>query len=123
VYGDEVRRRIASIVPREYTRMGPPIRHLTRLLRATDARLRLLITLSDGKPEDYDGYIDEYAIEDTRKALIEARGCGVHPFCINIDQKASAYLRHMYGEGNYVFVNTIENLPLKMADFYRVLTS
>lgn len=123
VYGDEVRRRIASIGPREYTRMGPPIRYLTSLLRATDARLHLLITLSDGKPEDYDGYSDEYAIEDTRKALIEARGGGVHPFCINIDQKASAYLKHMYGEGNYVFVNTIENLPLKMADFYRVLTS
>jgi nitric oxide reductase NorD protein len=122
-YGDEVRRRISAIGPREYTRMGPPIRHLTRLLQATDARLRLLITLSDGKPEDYDGYNDEYAIEDTRKALIEARGRGIHPFCINIDQKASNYLRHMYGAGNYVFVNTIENLPLKMVEFYRVLTS
>ncbi len=123
VYGDEVRQRIAAIGPREYTRMGPPIRHLTRMLRATEARLRLLITLTDGKPEDYDGYNDEYAIEDTRKALIEARGIGIQPFCINIDQKASGYLRHMYGEGNYVFVNKIENLPLKMAEFYRVLTS
>lgn len=123
VYGDEVRQRIAAITPREYTRMGAPIRHLSRMLRATDARLRLLIALTDGKPEDYDGYNDDYAIEDTRKALAEARGAGIHPFCINIDQQASGYLRHMYGEGNYIFVNKIENLPVKMADFYRMLTS
>ncbi len=123
VYGDQVRQRIAAIGPREYTRMGPPIRHLTRLLRAADARLRLLITLTDGKPEDYDGYNDEYAIEDTRKALVEARGAGVQSFCINIDQQASGYLRHMYGEGNYVFLNKIEKLPVKMAEFYRLLTS
>jgi len=104
VYGDEVRQRIAAIGPREYTRMAPPLRYLTRKLLAIDAKLRLLITLTDGKPEDYDGYNDEYAIEDTRKALMEARGAGVHPFCINIDQKAGGYLRHMYGEGNYIFV-------------------
>ncbi len=122
-YGDQVRQRIAAIGPREYTRMGPPIRHLARMLRSTDARLRLLVALTDGKPEDYDGYIDEYAIEDTRKALVEARGAGVQSFCINVDQQASGYLRHMYGEGNYVFVNKIEKLPGKMAEFYRLLTS
>jgi nitric oxide reductase NorD protein len=123
VYGEEVRQRVGAIGPREYTRMGPPIRHLTRLLRGMDARMRLLITLTDGKPEDYDGYNDDYAIEDTRKALIEARGEGIHAFCLTVDQKAHEYLEHMYGRGNYIFVNKIENLPLRMTEFYRLLTS
>jgi len=123
VYGEEVRQRIGAIGPREYTRMGPPIRHLTRMLQATDARLRLLITLSDGKPEDYDGYVDLYAIEDTRKALVEARGGGIHSFCITVDQAAHEYLAHMYGRGNYIFVNKIESLPRRMTEFYRLLTS
>lgn len=123
VYGEEVRQRVGAIGPREYTRMGPPIRHLSRLLQGADARMRLLITLTDGKPEDYDGYGDDYAIEDTRKALIEARGEGIHAFCLTVDQKAHEYLEHMYGRGNYIFVNKIENLPLRMAEFYRLLTS
>lgn len=122
-YGEEVRQRIGAIGPREYTRMGAPIRHLTRMLQATDARLRLLITLTDGKPEDYDGYVDVYAIEDTRKALVEARGGGIHSFCITVDQTAHDYLAHMYGRGNYIFVNNIERLPLRMTEFYRLLTS
>ena len=122
-HGDDVRRRIGAIGPREYTRMGPPIRHLTRRLRETDARMRLLIILTDGKPEDYDGYADTYAIEDTRRALIEARGNGIHAFCVTVDQKAQEYLAHMFGQGNYIFVNRIESLPLRMAEFYRSLTS
>ncbi len=122
-YGEAVRQRISAIGPREYTRMGPPIRHLTRLLRETDARMRLLILLTDGKPEDYDGYADTYAIEDTRKALIEARGSGIHAFCVTVDLKAQDYLAHMFGQGNYVCVNRIESLPLRMAEFYRSLTS
>lgn len=122
-YGETVRQRIGAIGPREYTRMGPPIRHLTRLLKETDARMRLLIILTDGKPEDYDGYADTYAIEDTRKALIEARGSGIHAFCVTVDLKAQEYLAHMFGQGNYVCVSRIESLPLRMAEFYRSLTS
>ncbi len=67
-YSDEVRRRIAGIRPQDYTRMGVTIRHLTKLLNDVEARTKLLITLSDGKPDDYDGYRGEYGIEDTRQA-------------------------------------------------------
>jgi len=44
--------------------MGVAIRHLTKLLNSVDARTKLLITLSDGKPDDYsDNYRGEYGIE------------------------------------------------------------
>ena len=72
-YNQEVKARIAGIQPQDYTRMGVTIRHLTRLFKDIDARTQLLITLSDGKPDDYDGYRGEYGIEDTRQALVEAK--------------------------------------------------
>jgi nitric oxide reductase NorD protein len=122
-YSDEVKGRIAAIAPQEYTRMGPPIRHLTRLLGESDARIRLLITLSDGKPEDYDDYKGDYAIEDTRHALIEAKAQGVHPFCITIDKQAHAYLPHMYGEVNYICIDEVGKLPNRIPEIYRGLTS
>ena len=122
-YTDEVRERIGSIDPREYTRMAPAIRHMTSILADVDAKVRLLITLSDGKPEDYDDYKGEYAIEDTRHALIEAKMAGIHPFCITIDQHAHEYMAHMYGEVNYIFINDVRKLPIRMPEIYRVLTS
>ncbi len=122
-YSDEVKGRIAAIAPQEYTRMGPPIRHLTRILAESDARIRLLITLSDGKPEDYDDYKGDYAIEDTRHALIEAKAQGVHPFCITIDKQAHAYLPHMYGEVNYICIDEVGKLPNRIPEIYRGLTS
>ncbi|NOQ45774.1 MAG: VWA domain-containing protein [Desulfobulbaceae bacterium] len=122
-YTEEVRQRIGSISPREYTRMAPAIRHMTSILGDVDAKVRLLITLSDGKPEDYDDYKGDYAIEDTRHALLEAKSAGVHPFCITIDKHAHEYMAHMYGEVNYIFINDVRKLPARMPEIYRVLTT
>ena len=121
-YSDEVRARIAGIEPRDYTRMGVTIRHLTQLLNDVSARTRLLITLSDGKPDDYDGYRGEYGIEDTRQALAEAKRTGIHPFCITIDQQAREYLPHMYGAVNYTLIDDVRQLPIRVSSIYRQLT-
>ncbi len=123
-YDDTVRCRIAGILPQDYTRMGVAIRHLTALLNAVDARTKLLITLSDGKPDDYsDNYRGEYGIEDTRQALVEAHRGGIHPFCITIDREAREYLPRMYGTVNYTVIEDVARLPLKVADVYRRLTT
>lgn len=122
-YCAEVQQRVAAMKPMEYTRMGPPIRHLTEKLQDVSSKVRLLIVLSDGKPEDYDEYKGTYAIEDTKKALLEAQGQGVRPFCITIDRAAQEYLAHMFGARNYVFINDIFSLPGRMAEMYRMLTS
>jgi nitric oxide reductase NorD protein len=122
-YDEIVKQRISSIAPREYTRMGPALRHATTLLKGVDARVRLLITLSDGKPEDYDDYKGEYAIEDTRHALIEAKAVGIHPFCITVDRHAQEYIGHMYGSVNYIQIDDVKKLPHKMPEIYRVLTN
>ncbi len=122
-YTDEVRGRIAGIRPRDYTRMGVTIRHLCHLLNEVEARTKLLITLSDGKPDDYDTYRGAYGIEDTRQALIEAKRTGIHSFCITIDSEARDYLPHMYGAVNYAVIDEVRKLPLKVSDIYRRLTT
>ena len=123
-YGEEVKARISGIRPQDYTRMGFAIRHLTKLLDEVEARTKLLITLSDGKPDDYhDGYRGKYGIEDTRKALQEAQRGGIHPFCITIDREARDYLPHLYGAAHYTVVDDVGRLPYKVADIYRRLTT
>lgn len=120
-YDDAVRRRIAGLKAGDYTRMGAPIRHLEGILEKVDAGKKLMIALSDGKPEDYDEYKGEYGIEDTRKALIEAKEKGITAFCITIDKEAAGYLPHMYGEANYTIIDNIESLPLKIPQIYKRL--
>jgi nitric oxide reductase NorD protein len=122
-YNEETKGRIAAIGPQEYTRMGPALRHAVGLLQKEEAKVRLLVTLSDGKPEDYDDYKGEYAIEDTRHALIEAKAAGIHPFCITIDKQAHDYIGRMYGEVNYIFVDEVRKLPVRLPEIYRVLTT
>ena len=123
-FGEPVRARIAGVAPKDYTRMGVAVRHLTKLLNRVDAKTRVLFTLSDGKPDDFhDGYRGAYGIEDTRKALIEARQSGVHPFCITIDREARDYLPRLYGPASWTLVDDVRKLPLKSADIYRRLTA
>ncbi|NJO14678.1 MAG: nitric oxide reductase activation protein [Thioploca sp.] len=123
-YTNLVQQRISGITPQDYTRMGVAIRHLSQLLNQVDARIKLLITLSDGKPDDYgDHYRGTYGIEDTRQALIEAKRDGIHPFCITLDTEAKDYLPHMYGVVNYIVIDEVRKLPLKVSDIYRKLTS
>ena len=119
----QVRARISGIKPRTYTRMGVAIRHLGKHLQALKARSRLLITLSDGKPEDYGGYRGRYGLEDTRQAIAEVRADGIYPFCITIDNEAREYLPYMYGSANYTVIDDVRKLPYKVSDIYRLLTT
>jgi nitric oxide reductase NorD protein len=121
---ETVKGRICGIEAKDYTRMGAPIRHLTRKLKEVDARTKLLITISDGKPDDYDlEYRGEYGIEDTHQALLEARREGIHPFCITIDKEGQEYLPHMYGAASYTVIDDVRKLPLKVSDIYRRITT
>ncbi|MDZ7595519.1 MAG: nitric oxide reductase activation protein [Thiobacillus sp.] len=123
-YGDEVKARIAGIRPQEYTRMGFALRHMTKLLNQVEAKTRVLITLSDGRPDDYfDVYRGQYGIEDTRMALLEAARTGIHPFCITLDREARDYLPHMYGAARYVILDDVRQLPVKVTDIYRRITT
>ena len=122
-YDNSVKERISNIQAMDYTRMGASIRHLTMLLQNVEAKTKLLITLSDGKPDDVDGYRGTYGIEDTKKALIEARFQGIHTYCITIDEEAMEYLPYMYGKSNFAVINQVDKLPTKVSDIYRKITA
>jgi len=122
-YDKSVKDRICNIQAMDYTRMGASIRHLTMLLNNVEAKTKLLITLSDGKPDDVDGYRGTYGIEDTKKALIEARFQGIHTYCITIDEEAMDYLPYMYGKSNFAVINQVDKLPLKVSDIYKKITT
>ena len=122
-YDKSVKNRISNIEAMDYTRMGASIRHSTMLLSQVEAKTKLLITLSDGKPDDVDGYRGTYGIEDTKKALMEARFLGIHTYCITIDDKAMDYLPYMYGKTNFAVINQVDKLPVKVSDIYRKITA
>jgi nitric oxide reductase NorD protein len=100
--GPSVRRRVAALEPDRYTRVGAAIRHASALLAGQPARHHLLLVLSDGKPNDVDGYDGRYGVEDTRQAVAEARVQGLVPFCLTVDREAPAYMPSIFGRAHAV---------------------
>ncbi|OHC68066.1 MAG: hypothetical protein A2045_10105 [Rhodocyclales bacterium GWA2_65_20] len=122
-YDAETRQRIAGIEAKDYTRMGVAVRHLSALLVRQNTRHKLLVTLSDGRPDDYgDEYRGRYGIEDTRRALLEAREKGIRSYCVTIDRHGADYLPQLYGPAHYSVIDDARKLPQKIAEIYRKLT-
>jgi hypothetical protein len=122
-YGEEVKRRIGGITYQNNTRLGAAIRHATARLGKQEARTRLLIVLSDGRPYDHDYGDARYAREDTREALRQAKNEGITPFCITIDRESEAELRDLYGEIGYTIIDDVLSLPERLPGIYRRLTT
>ena len=122
-YSDEVMRRIGGITYQNNTRLGAAIRHAAAKLEKQEARTRLLIVLSDGRPYDHDYGDARYAREDTREALIDAKSRGITPFCITIDRESESELRDLYGEIGYTIIDDVMSLPERLPGIYRRLTT
>ncbi len=122
-YNAAIRGRINAIKPGYYTRMGAAIRQGAQLLKDQDSERRLLMILTDGKPNDLDKYEGRYGIEDTRKAIREARELDLQPFCVTIDTKANDYLPHLFGSGGYVVIRKPSQLPKELPLLYARLTA
>jgi hypothetical protein len=115
----EIRSTIGGMSGRLATRMGAAIRHATATFEGIESRRRLLLILSDGRPEDYDDGGDRrYLHEDTRMAVKEAVAKGVHPFCITVDTMANQYLPQIFGQGHYLVLDHINSLPNKLPEIY-----
>jgi nitric oxide reductase NorD protein len=121
-YDGAVRGRIGAIKPGYYTRMGAAIRYARTLLESQPAQRRLLLLISDGKPNDLDKYEGRYGIEDTRRAVHEARTAGLQPFCVTVDKKGSDYLPYLFGSGGYLVIRRPQELPRKLPMLYARLT-
>jgi nitric oxide reductase NorD protein len=105
------RRRIAALAPRDNTRLGAAVRHATAVLNEQPAQRRVLLVLSDGQPNDVDWYQGAYAVEDSRRAVLDARASGVHTFCLTVEQEEMEYLPHLFGPTGYRILSRPAQLP------------
>ena len=121
-YDAAARARILAIKPGFYTRMGAAIRQSASILAEQPASRRLLLIITDGKPNDLDIYDSRYGIEDTRMAVHEARRLGLTPFCVTIDSEAGAYLPYLFGPAGFCVIRKPEELPSRLPLLYVQLT-
>jgi len=113
-----VRDRVGAIKPGYYTRMGAAIRLATQRLGERPERQRLMLILTDGKPNDLDVYEGRYGLEDTRHAVQAARAAGLIPFCITIDEAAHDYLPMLFGQQGYALVHRPQDLVDRLTAVY-----
>lgn len=125
-FSENVPRRIDRIAPLHATRMGPAIRHAAQKLAEVDSKSRFLFLISDGRPQDRgysrEGVEKEYAVHDTRQALIEAKRMGITPFCLTVDKSGHDYLKTMMEDFSYEVLPDISMLPMRLPQLYRALT-
>lgn len=122
-FGDKAMRRIGAIRPGYYTRIGAAIRYAAGRLDERPERHRLLLVLTDGKPNDVDHYEGRYGVEDTRKAVLEARTKGLAVFGITVDRKAQGYFPHLFGRGHYAIIGHLAHLSAALPKIYRQLAT
>ena len=126
-YGPVVKGRIEAISPRQSTRMGPSIRHGIQQLLKTESKVKAMIIISDGYPQDFDYGKDRtsklYGIEDTARALVEAKREGIHTFCLTVDPAGHDYLKDMCPDNQYMIIQDIAELPRELSRVYSSLTS
>lgn len=122
-FSSQTLRRITALRPGYYTRMGAALRHVSQLLAQQPKRHRLIVLLTDGKPNDLDHYEGRYGVEDTRQAIMEARRQGLKLFGITIDQHAQDYFPYLFGRGGYAIINRPERLIEVIPALYLQLTS
>jgi nitric oxide reductase activation protein len=118
---DTVRCRINALTPQRSTRMGAAIRHAVRQLEMAPSRVRLLIILGDGFPNDLD-YKQGYAVADTRRAVFEARSKDVYTHAITVNISGDPRLDDLYGNVRHTVISDVRELPGKLLRIYGALT-
>ena len=126
-FSSKIPKRIDRISPLHATRMGPAIRHCASKLMKTDERSKFIFLISDGRPQDRgysrEGVEKEYAVNDTKKALLEAKKQGITTFCLTVDKEGHDYMKSMMEDLSYEVLDDISSLPLRIPQLYRNLTS
>jgi nitric oxide reductase NorD protein len=123
-YDERSRRALSQLTPANYTRMGAAIRHVGNRLRERPGRQKMLLVLTDGRPHDpTDRYEARYAVEDTRRALLELRVQGLYCFGLTIDQRGQEFLPYLFGPGHYAVLSDPHSLPHVLPRLYARITA
>jgi nitric oxide reductase NorD protein len=119
--GAAVEARIAGLAPGQYTRLGAAIRHVAAGLALRPRTRRLLLVITDGKPNDLDHYEGRFGIEDSRMAVREARMRGAAAHGVVVGAKAEAWLPRIFGRGGFSVIADPERLTGALPEIYRHL--
>jgi len=120
-FDESVKGRIGAMAPQRSTRMGAAIRHATALLAPVQARVRLIVVLGDGFPNDLE-YKGPYAVEDTRRAVMEARAETIHVKGITVNVSDNMQLDRLYGPTHHTVIGDVRDLPDRLVRVYSALT-
>ncbi|SLN44654.1 von Willebrand factor type A domain protein [Roseovarius litorisediminis] len=113
--------RIGALRPGFYTRLGAAIRHASADLSKQGKKRRLLLVITDGKPNDLDHYEGRHGIEDTAMAVREARRAGHSVFGVTIDRQAKSWFPRLFGRGGFHVIPNPEKLTEALPLIYREL--
>ncbi len=116
-----VEARINTLKPGFYTRLGAAIRHASVGLSEQARKKRLLLVITDGKPNDMDHYEGRHGIEDSRMAILEARRAGHSVFGITVDRHGKTWFPRMFGQGGFALIPDPDKLTRALPDIYRHL--
>jgi von Willebrand factor type A domain-containing protein len=119
---DQVKYRIGNLAPGGLTRLGAAVRHGITKLDTIRARVKLMVILTDGRPYDLDYGDMDYAVNDTKKAIQEARKLKIHPFIITSDQEGAGYLKQITPITHSMILPKVELLPSILPAIYKRLT-
>lgn len=113
-------RRLNSLEPGAYSRLGAAIRHGASVLeRRGGTSRRLLVVLSDGLAYDH-GYERAYGAADARRALTEARRRGTGCVCLTIGAGTDvAALRRVFGSTAHATVARPDQLAGVIGPLFR----
>lgn len=103
-----------------YTRLGAPVRHLTRRLLDRPAQRRLLIIIGDGLMSD-EGYEGRYAWADVAHAVTEAHDAGICLYYLGVGPVRVDPLPEVFGPHRSQRIHRIEELPRALARIHRAL--
>jgi len=115
-----VMRRLNSLEPGAYSRLGAAIRHGSAVLeeRGGTSR-RLLVVLSDGLAYDH-GYERAYGAADARRALTEARRRGTGCVCLTIGAGTDVQsLRRVFGSTAHATIARPDQLAGVIGPLFR----
>jgi nitric oxide reductase NorD protein len=119
--GAAVEARIAGLRPGFYTRLGAAVRHVSAGLAARARQRRLLLIITDGKPNDLDHYEGQHGIEDSRMAIREARRAGQAAYGIAIEAGAKSWFPRLFGRGGFTVIPHPDRLTEALPGIYRQL--
>lgn len=105
-----------------YTRLGAPLRHLTRRLLGQPAERRLLIVIGDGLISD-EGYEGRYAWADAAHAVQEADDAGVSLYYVGVGPTRVDPLPEVFGPRRSQRIRRVEELPRVLAHVHRELVA